>query len=178
MHAVVCEDPSRQWPVGSVVEGTNEIAQLRSRQVALLPCDVELPRLALVGYVQQHYGVGWRFNGNAGERGCPMALHVKPPCCFVYWAARIQPEDPQGWRAALRLVHSAERHHGVGSGLVQLEYLRETPALDSRGGYTVFGKSRLESTADGLLFVDLYSVSSGCLVKWLALTQHRVDYQW
>lgn len=175
--AVICEDPSRKMPIGKIVQGVKEVALLKSqRVVSLLPYDLELPRLANTGYVQQHYGDGWLFDRNSGERGCPMMLHVTTTCRYIYWAARLEPVDSsKAWNCKMRLVHSADNQRGLGRGMNQIAYVDCQPVLDERGGATIYGKTGLNPVDEGLLFTDLYSVSSQVRVKWLAITQHYLD---
>jgi hypothetical protein len=179
MNAIVCEDPSRSLEPGTVVEGANEVAQLKRHHVALLPFDVELPKLAVTGFVLVHFGRGWRFERSVGERGCPMLLHVTNTCRFVYWAARLEVIKPgEQWSAKMRLVHSPDNQRGLGRGMSQVEFVNQTPKFDERGGATVYGKSRFDVTTDGLLFTDLYVVGNNVRVKWSALSQHTEDYRW
>lgn len=177
MFAVVCEDPNRQIQIGHVVSGVNQIVQLRSKSVALLPLDRELPIQGGAVYCQQFWGSGWQFDRAHGERGCPMLFNVTRECRYIYWAAKIRPIDSrQDMSLQLRIVHAPSNQRAVGVGIRQIDFVRSTPKLNASGSAVVYGKSEFVPGADAFVFIDFYAVATNCSVQWTALTQHREDY--
>lgn len=179
MHAIICEDPTHRLNIGTVIEGANEIAQLKRKGCTLLPYDRELPSLANTGYVQNFRGKGWLLDRNVGERGCPSMLHITSSCRFIYWAAKVKPLDPsQPWGLKMRMVHSSDNQHGMGRGINQVEHVKQPPSLDDSGCAVVYGKLKFNTQVDGFLFTDLYANASNAVVVWDASTQHYQDYLW
>lgn len=176
MFAIVCEDVSRQLAPGTIIEGPGNIEQAKAKGCALLPYDHELPALANMGFVLTYFGNGWRFERNAGERGCPSILQVNNRCRFLYWAARLEPIPDKRMHGQLRLVHSSDNSRSLGHGMRQLQHVQQMPELDDRGGVTVFGKATYSAGMQGMLFTELYA-SGVFKVRWLALTQHIEDYR-
>ncbi len=171
MKAIVCADPQGTLPIGFVIDGIGNITAAKNRGVALLPFNDQLPPNALVGYVQRHFGLGWLFDRNVGERGCPMAIHVTTACRYLSWAACVGPAEPGPWSATLRLVHSADNQRGISRGMNQISY----PELGHRsdGDLVVHGQNGFTTTGEGLLYCDLYVRASNTRVKWLAITEHE-----
>lgn len=182
MRAVVVEDLSNVRPVGLVVEGVNTIRQAINAKCAMLPLQGEIPTLANSGWVVRHYGNGWAFQANRGERGCPLSLRVtRPGGQFVYWSAKISSTERGPLRCnSLRMVYSAERESSsMTIGLNQITYVDQTPALDpNTGNAIVYGKSHLFQPMEALLFVELYAVATNLSVKWFAISQAPEDLTW
>lgn len=182
MQAVIVEDLNGKRRVGTRIEGDHRLHQLlRNQGVAALPFEPNLQPGANRGYVQQHYGEGWLFDRNAGERGCPLILNVTNDCRFVHWAARVSRKtDDRAWTGSLRLVHSAESARSIGRGMNQLESVESLPnhRLDEAGGILLYGKNAFNPGVEGLLFTELYVNGSNLLVEWLAITQMNEDVKW
>jgi hypothetical protein len=173
-QGIVCDDPSRTYTPGTIIDGPVKVDQAKRKGCHLLPFDQEIPRLANMGFAMYHYGEGWLFKRNAGERGCPGIFNIRGDRCrFIYWAARVEALPDQPLSGQLRLVHNTT---GFGRGMRQLENPKLNGLkLDERGGVVVYGKCGFDVGTDGLMFTDLYAVSPGMLVKWFAVSQHWED---
>jgi hypothetical protein len=185
MKAVILEDPSNVRPIGMIVEGVNLIRHAQSAKCATLPYVGENPMLACSGMVMQHYGKGWSFTSNKGERGCPLSFRLTQNSGrYIYWAARIGVDDPTkgGLMAGttMRMVHSAERdQRGLAVGLNQLVHMDRMPPLDKdTGTAVVYGKSEVVQADNMFLFLELYVVASNLSVKWFGVSQHTEDLAW
>lgn len=176
MNAIVCEDPSNSLAIGTVIRGQGNIVAAIGKGVATLPFNDQLPAQAMVGYVQRHFGLGWLFDSNAGERGCPLALQVSTLCRFLYWSVRVGPARPGPWGGQFRLVHSAENQRGIARGMTQLTH-PQFESAEGSGDVVLTGKNAFSTTTEGLLYCDLYVRAFNTRVKWLAITEHELELE-
>jgi hypothetical protein len=177
MSLIVCEDARGELPIGEIVSGDVKTHTLRTKGVAALPYDDQLHRAGCSAYVQRHWGEGWLYDGNVGERGCPIVFQTSPNCRFLYWAARVKRNRVDGpFSLKARLVTTNANQLGsLGKGVKQVVYCERAPELDDNGRAVIYGKVEFNTYQEGLLFLDLYAVASGVLIEWLAVTQHHAD---
>jgi len=177
MHQIVVEDPTGELPLGTVVDGPMRNTRA-ARSAVLMPVDPDRVAGDVTGYFLRHWGEGWLFDRGAGERGCPMLLHVEPDAKHVYWAARVAPApNVTRPRGKLKLVtDSGRQQRAMAGGLSAVKRVEAVEALgppDAQGGWVIMGRSDLAVSMSGMIALSLYGVCKGLLVQWSAVTQVR-----
>jgi hypothetical protein len=173
---VVC-DPSGEVREGHVIEGPNNIGRLERRRVVMLPYEPGFEREAVGGYFRRSWGEGWLFDRMAGERGCPMLLHVSPKVPFVYWCARLE-LDGESPRGNVKLTTDSSQRQAMSGGLgaeLRATALDRLGLPDPDGGWTIGGRSRLGISLGGYLALSLYVVARRARVIYSAVSQCREE---
>lgn len=173
---VVVWDPSGAYPEGEFVDGQKAELLAFTPEVVALPAEPALmARNGAASWVRRAWGTGVRFDATTQRRGCGVALYVVGGHQTIHWTARIHAERPEARLAGMfRFGVDTSQAGTLLSGLgqdtppVQLAELGEP---DRFGGWTIGGRGRLISPAEGFMGLGLYGTMTGGRVLWLAVSQ-------
>ncbi len=191
---VLILDPSGRVRPGTFLASTdNSTAQLVREGAVVLPVRSDLAGKGIGGcpYTLVHWGAGWTFNANQGERGCPILLYVPgPEVSVVHWCASVERIDGEHLSGSVRLVTTPEQPGGMQGGLVAqngsvplvdkyaARYEARSPGVAYPGPatpqtpvgqtWTIGGSYDLRVTTGGYLGLCLYAVARGLRVRWSA----------
>jgi hypothetical protein len=166
-------------PRGEVRRGTEMSEPLAARKLTdegavLLPANPPIPPSACGGFVANDWGRGWEFDRNAGERGCPMLLEVRPELSWVYWAALVEPiREGEPIVGKLRLTTDSSVGRAMSGGMSS----DGRPFVELGRAEVVGGRTHFSSNERGLLAICLYATAMNARVVWSAASQSslRID---
>lgn len=178
MEHVVVWDPAGEFWEGAVVDEA-KANRLRSRGVALLPCDPSIFRLAgFAGYAKRGWGAGWPLSSVAPAVVAPIAVfHPGGSFSRVHWAARLVADAGGGPTAGVLRIASGEgfwnqNRSVISDGPVQKNVVEiaSLKAPDAHGGWTVGGQAFIHAGVPGFYGLGVYGFAPGMRLAWLAVS--------
>jgi hypothetical protein len=173
-HAVVVDDPTGQYWEGAVVSLAQSAVVAGHGGTTLPVVADQFARSGCGGYAKRSWGGGLPLDARVPTMVAPLCLYVDPALRGLVWRARVVPdasrpvERPDG---TVRFVADSGQRgcaKAAYSELLALAVVREWPAQDSRGGWTVGGEGRVTAAQEGVCGFALYACAPGLRVLWVA----------
>ena len=184
---VVVWDPENVFWEGAIVDAVR-VKELEGRGVVVLPCIPDLFSLAgYAGFAKRSWGAGWSLDMIAPRPVCPFSIFVPfDSPRVVSWCARLVPGPEardrleKGRPAADGLIRLSagetrgnvfspvltdERDPGTAFRITEFSKLGKP---DERGGWTIYGRSRLHAAQEGCYGLALWGKAPGLRVAWVA----------